>query len=135
MHEHDVTNVGVSNAKAEASVGDYLKRLLSRITGPLPVLGGSALPSREGLPGRPVLGVNADEELLQKTKHLRHKNETMMAFFARTFIGAHAIRNSSRAELDRMYAVVTSNPDYRENQETAALSFEPKPPKTRFILT
>lgn len=132
----DSTNIGVANAKAEASVGDYFKRLLARVTGPMPIVGGSALPSREGMPGKPLMGVNADKELLEKTAHVRKPKECMMEFFSRIpACGAHFIRNHSKEEIKRLVEVVMANPDYEERERVVAPMFEPKPPKTRFILT
>ena len=112
MFEHDVSNVGVSNAKAEASVGDYLKRLLARVTGPMPVVGGSTgLPSREGMPGRKA--PSDDPVLLEKTAHVRKSKETMMQFFSRIGLGPGRIRTMSKAEISRFCEVVMSNPDYQ----------------------
>lgn len=135
MFNHDVTNSNIAAEKAEAENSrGWFARLMDSVRGPMPIVAGSALPSREGLPGRPLLGVNADSELLAKTKHLRHKDESMMEFFARTMIGAHTIRNVSKAELDHLYEVATSNPDYQENH-AVTLTFEPKARPTRIIFT
>jgi hypothetical protein len=133
--DHDVTNEGVANAKAEGNFGKFLSRLVSSVRGPMPIVGGSGLPPVDGKPGRKVTGVDADPVLLDRTKHLRKKNESMMGFFARTCIGAHAVRTVSRNELDRLYQVALANPEYRENETVIQETFTPKPRPTRFILT
>jgi hypothetical protein len=135
MNTHDVSNIEQANAKAESNFGNFMARLLARVTGPMPILGGSGLPPMEGKPGRKVTGVDADPVLLERTKNLRKKNESMMEFFARTLIGAHAIRTASKEELARMYQVAISNPEYRENETVVFETFTPRRPPTRFILT
>jgi hypothetical protein len=128
---HDSSNVGMSQemAQSAASVGATIKRLVERVTGPLPILGGQGLPSTEGKPGKQVFGVNEDPVLLDRTRHLRKNGEQMIEWFARTSIGAHAVRNSSRDELDKMYKLAISNP---ENDVPAM--FEIRRPPSRFPL-
>jgi hypothetical protein len=131
MFEHDVTNLGVAQQKAEGATNGFLSRLIARVTGPMPVISGPVQATREGRPFQKAVG--DDPVLLEKTKHVRNKKETMMQFYSRVGLGAAQIRTMSKEEIAHFVEVVAANPEFQE-RAAEALSFEPKLQPTRFNL-
>ncbi len=122
-------NVGASQQKNQGTEGQAIMRMLSRVTGPMQVVGGSALPPRDGRPAMRVGGVEADSELLEKTKHVRRKGELMMQFFARTGCGAWQIRTSSKSEIAHFCETAQQN-----EEPIPSTLFEAKRVPPKFIL-
>jgi len=78
-----------------------------RTAGPLRVVSGCAPTTDPDGKLRPVVG--EDQVLLEKTKHVRRKDEKMMQFFARTGIGKSQILSLTKDELARLVAVASQN--------------------------
>lgn len=130
---HDSTNTGVAQKMSEVSTGNWLARILANVHAPMQIISGPALTgTREGVARARVVG--DDPVLLEKTKHVRNKKETMMQFFARTGIGAHQVRTLTKDALASLVDVATKNSEYEEHS-SAAVFFQPKPMPTRFLLT
>jgi hypothetical protein len=75
---------------------------------PMVVVAGPVGPARNGI-ARAV--ASEDKVLLDKSAPFRLKHEPLIAFFARTGVGAHQLRTLSHSELKRLIAVKLANAD------------------------
>jgi hypothetical protein len=114
---------------AESEYG-FLRGLLDRWTSPLRVLAGPVQGPVDNRTPRPVAG--EDQELLDRTEHVRGKKEPMSSFHARTGLGKSQILSMSRDEIARFVAIAEQN----AANEPGTNYFEPKsaPRKLRISL-
>jgi len=112
---------GLTEPSTPVSQSEYgfLRGLLDRWTSPMKVLAGPTAGPQDNQIPRPVAG--EDQELLERTKHVRLKGERMMQFYARVGLGAAQIRNMSFDEITRFCDVA------EENLEQIPKVFEPRP--------
>lgn len=111
-----------------------MAQIMRSVTGPLPVLAGAA--AKGTLNGVPRPAPRGDDpELLERTKHVRRKNERLGQFFARIGLGAAQIRNMTKDEISRFCEIVENNNSETESwfsfDAAGKLSkhpaFEPRP--------
>jgi|HubBroStandDraft_6_1064221.scaffolds.fasta_scaffold01095_10 hypothetical protein len=106
----DSANLKMAHAMAEEPTGRYLARLIKNAE-PLVVIAGPALGTREGKPGPKMVG--DDKELLDRTAHVRSKNEPMNSFYARIGLGPNQIRVMSKSEISKFVETVSANEDIK----------------------
>ena len=86
----------------------FIHRLLSSWNRPMSVVGGvtNNAPVDNRVP-RPV--ISEDKELLDKTAHVRRKNEKILELVARTGISPNQIREFSKVEIAKFVALSEQN--------------------------
>lgn len=123
---HDSANVKMAHALAQESTERHVSRLIKSVTGPMVITAGPTPGTREGKPGPKVLG--DDKELLDRTAHVRSKNEPMNSFYARVGLGPNQILTMSKSEITKFCETVSAN----EDVQPPTSSFRPLPQK--FVL-
>lgn len=111
---------GPSTPSAPASEYGFLRRLIDTCWArPMTVVGGPTTGPQDNLVMRPV--APQDQELLDRTSHVRLKGEKLLQFYARVGLGPAQIRTMSRAEIKRFVDIA------EENAEQQPKFFEPTP--------
>jgi hypothetical protein len=110
---------GIDTSDTSVSVGQHIKKLMARVTAPLPVIAGSAPVPTDNRITPKIVG--DDEHLLAKTSHVRKPNEGIMAFVARTGLGVSQIRTMSKDEIRRFVEVVAQNEQIAEPAKVAGV--------------
>jgi len=124
----DSTNVQTAHDLAQHQSESYVARIVRSVTGPMPIVGGPSLGAREGKAGPRV--VPDDKELLDRTAHVRTKNEPMLSFYARVGLGPTQILAMSKAEISHFVETVSQH----ENVQAPQAGAFGRPAPQRFLL-
>jgi hypothetical protein len=96
-----------------------MAQIMRSVTGPLPVLAGAAAKGTlNGVPRPAPRG--EDPQLLERTKHVRRKNERMGRFYARVGLGAAQILAMTPDEISRFCEIAEEN----NSEVDSAFSFD-----------
>jgi len=127
MIPHDSANTSMQHQLAQERSDNFLARLIKSVTGPMVIAAGPVPGTREGRPGPRAIG--DDPTLLEKTAHVRTKNEPMNSFYARVGLGPKQILAMSKAEISHFVEVATAN-----ETPKAPTGMYAQPAPQRFVL-